>query len=147
MESNRMLASSIRSRCSAAFAAAVACLCLSGAAQNQSASANGMTTDIPGALPGIHLVSPVPDGQWTLPAGDYANTRYSPLSQINTGNVQNLRVVATASTGIPHGHEGQPLVVNGTLYIVTPYPNNLIALDATKPDFPQKWVFRPNPDI
>ncbi len=106
-----------------------------------------MTTDIPGAQPGIHLVSPVPNGQWTQPAGDYANTRYSPLAQINTGNVQNLHVVATASTGIPHGHEGQPLVVNGTLYMVTPYPNNLIALDITKPGFPQKWVFRPNPDI
>lgn len=107
---------------------------------------NGATTDIPGALPGIHLVSPVANGQWTLPAGDYANTRYSPLSQINAKNVQNLKVVATASTGIPHGHEGQPLVVNGTLYIVTPFPNNLIALDITKPGFPQKWVFRPNPD-
>ena len=57
----------------------------------------GMTTDIPGAQPGIHLVSPVPNGQWTQPAGDYANTRYSPLAQINTGNVQNLHVVATAS--------------------------------------------------
>ena len=108
---------------------------------------NGATTDIPGALPGIHLVSPVPDGEWTLPAGDYANTRYSPLAQINTKNVQNLKVVATAATGIAHGHEGQPLVVNGTLYMVTPFPNNLIALDITKPGFPQKWVFRPNPDI
>jgi len=105
------------------------------------------TTDIPGALPGIHLVSPVPNGEWTLPAGDFANTRYSPLSQINTGNVQNLKVVTTASTGIPHGHEGQPLVVNGTLYMVTPFPNNLIALDLTKPGFPQKWVFRPFPDL
>lgn len=109
--------------------------------------ANGATTDIPGALPGIHLVSPVPNGEWTLPAGDYANTRFSPLSQINTKNVQNLKVVATAATGIAHGHEGQPLVVNGTLYMVTPFPNNLIALDITKPGFPQKWVFRPNPDI
>ncbi|HEX4066909.1 MAG TPA: PQQ-dependent dehydrogenase, methanol/ethanol family [Acidobacteriaceae bacterium] len=121
--------------------------CMVAGAQAKDAANNGSTTNIPGALPGIHLVSPVPDGEWTLPAGDYANTRYSPLSQINTSNVQNLKVVATASTGIPHGHEGQPLVVNGTLYIVTPYPNNLIALDITKPGFPQKWIFRPNPDL
>ncbi len=65
------------------------------------------------------------------------------LSKINTQNVQNLHVVATASTGIPHGHEGQPLVVGSTLYIVTPFPNNLIALDLTKPGFPQKWIFQP----
>lgn len=127
---------------------AACCACAVVTAQNKGNNApSGTTNDIPGALPGIHLVSPVPDGQWTLPAGDYANTRYSPLSQINTSNVKNLHVVATYSTGIPHGHEGQPLVVNGTLYIVTPYPNNLIALDITKEGFPQKWIFRPNPDI
>jgi PQQ-dependent dehydrogenase (methanol/ethanol family) len=55
--------------------------------------------------------------------------------------------VGTMSTGIPNGHEGGPLVVGGTLYIVTPYPNNLIALDLTKPGFPQKWIFQPHPDI
>jgi glucose dehydrogenase len=51
------------------------------------AQANGSTNTIPGALPGVHLVSPVAAGQWTMPAGDYANTRYSPLDKINTGNV------------------------------------------------------------
>ena len=121
--------------------------CIWMGAQTRDTASPGGTTDVPGEQPGIHLVSPVPNGDWTLPAGDYANTRFSPLSQINTTNVQNLKVVATASTGIPHGHEGQPLVVNGTLYIVTPFPNNLIALDITKPGFPQKWVFRPNPDL
>ncbi len=110
------------------------------------AQASGSTSDIPGALPGIHLVSPVAAGQWTMPAGDYANTRYSPLDKINTQNVQNLHIAATMSTGIPHGHEGQPLVVNNTLYIVTPFPNNLIAYDITKPGMPQKWIFHPEPD-
>ena len=110
------------------------------------AQANGSTNDIPGALPGVHLVSPVAAGQWTMPAGDYANTRYSPLDKINTQNVQNLHIVATMSTGIPHGHEGQPLVVNNTLYMVTPFPNNLIAYDITKPGMPQKWIFHPEPD-
>src|SRR4051794_26375971 len=89
----------------------------------QSKSGNGMTTNIPGALPNIHLVSPVANGEWTMPAGDYGNTRYSPLDQINTGNVQSLHVVGTTSTGIPHGHEGGPLVVGSTLYMVTPFPN------------------------
>lgn len=103
-------------------------------------------TDIPGSQPGIHLVSPLPTGDWTMPAGDYANTRFSPLSQINTGNVKNLHVVGMMADGIPHGHEGGPLVVNKTLYMVTPYPNYLIALDLTKPGYPMKWKFEPNPD-
>lgn len=115
-----------------------------GMAQNN--SGNGTTNNIPGALPSIHIVSPVADGQWTMPAGDYGNLRYSPLSQINTGNVQNLHVVGTMSTGIPHGHEGGPLVVGSTLYIVTPFPNNLLAYDLTKPGFPLKWEYQPNPD-
>lgn len=113
--------------------------------QNQ--AANGMTTNIPGELPNVHLVAPVADGQWTMPAGDYGNTRYSPLDQINTANVHNLHVVGEVSTGILHGHEGNPLVVGSTLYIVTPYPDKLIALDLTKPGFPAKWTFDPNPDI
>jgi PQQ-dependent dehydrogenase (methanol/ethanol family) len=98
-------------------------------------------------LPGIHLVSPSPNGQWLQPAGDYANTRYSPLAQINTSNVKNLKLVGSMLIGIPHGFEGQPLVVGSTLYMVTPYPNKLIALDLTKPGFPQKWAFDPHPDI
>ena len=116
-------------------------------ASAQSKDGDGMTTNIPGELPSIHLVSPVANGQWTMPAGDYGNTRYSPLSQINTTNVQNLHVVGTVSTGIPHGHEGGPLVVGSTLYMVTPFPNNLIAIDLTKPGLPKKWIFSPNPDI
>lgn len=103
-------------------------------------------TQVEGSLPGIRLVSPLPTGQWTIPAGDYANTRFSPLAQINTSNAKNLHVVGMMATGIPHGHEGGPLVVNNTLYMVTPFPNYLIALDLTKPDYPQKWKFEPNPD-
>jgi len=122
--------------------------CLTGllsfaAAQNKDSQG---TTTVPGQLPSIHLVSPVPDGQWTLPAGDYANTRFSPLDQVNTKNVNNLKIVGTMSTGIPHGHEGQPLVVNGTMYVVTPFPNDLIALDLSKPGFPMKWKYEPRPD-
>jgi lanthanide-dependent methanol dehydrogenase len=124
----------------------VSLVIVSGAFAAAGAQAPGSTSDVPGALPGIHIISPVANGQWTMPAGDYGNTRYSPLNQINASNVQNLHIAATMSTGIPHGHEGGPLVVGKTLYMVTPFPNNLIALDLTQPGFPQKWIFRPNPD-
>src|SRR5207302_10299698 len=62
------------------------------------------------------------DGQWTMPARDYAATRYSPLAQISVANAGRLRPVWTFSTGVLGGHEGQPLVVGHTLYVVTPYP-------------------------
>jgi PQQ-dependent dehydrogenase (methanol/ethanol family) len=127
--------------------AAFAAVCLLAAPLSAQQAPQGTTNNIPGALPGIHIVSPLADGQWTMPAGDYGNTRYSPLNQITSTNVQNLKVVSTYSTGIPHGHEGGPLVVGSTMYIVTPFPNKLIALDLTQPGFPQKWVLDPHPNI
>jgi PQQ-dependent dehydrogenase (methanol/ethanol family) len=83
------------------------------------------------------------DGQWVRPAKDYASTRYSTLNQITNQNVQNLKLSFTFSTGLSRGHEAAPLVVNNTMYIVTPFPNNLYALDLTKPGAPMKWVYQP----
>jgi len=85
------------------------------------------------------------DGQWIRPAKDYASTRYSSLDQINAGNVKNLKLAFTFSTGMTRGHEAAPLVVNNTMYIVTPFPNNLYALDLTKAGAPMKWVYEPSP--
>jgi alcohol dehydrogenase (cytochrome c) len=87
-----------------------------------------------------------PAGQWTRQARDYANTRYSPLTQINKANVARLRVAWTFSDGQMYGHEGAPLVVGDTMYLVTPFPNIAYALDLSKPGAPIKWVFQPNPD-
>ncbi|MCC6142676.1 MAG: PQQ-binding-like beta-propeller repeat protein [Candidatus Hydrogenedentes bacterium] len=94
----------------------------------------------------IRLVSELPNGEWHLPAGDYANTRYSPLTAINTDNVKDLKMAWTVSTGVPRGHERQPLVVNGILYIVTPFPNNLIAIDLTNPGGKFFFKYAPYPD-
>jgi lanthanide-dependent methanol dehydrogenase len=85
------------------------------------------------------------DGQWTRPAKDYASTRFSTLDQINPSNVKNLKLAFTFSTGMTRGHEAAPLVVNNTMYIVTPFPNSLYALDLTKPGAPMKWVYQPLP--
>jgi PQQ-dependent dehydrogenase (methanol/ethanol family) len=104
------------------------------------------TVAVPGSRPNVHLVSPVSSGEWNMPAGDYGNLRYSTLDTIKTTNVMNLHVVTTFSTGIPHGHEGQPLVFGNTMYVVTPFPNNLIAVDLTKPGGALKWIYEPHPD-
>jgi PQQ-dependent dehydrogenase (methanol/ethanol family) len=85
------------------------------------------------------------DGQWTMPAKNYASTRFSTLRDINTETVKNLKLAWTFSTGLTRGHEAAPLVVNSTMYIVTPWPNILYALDLTKPGAPVKWSYKPKP--
>lgn len=60
---------------------------------------------------------------------DYANTRYSALDQIDAGNVGRLKVAWTFSTGVLRGHEGAPIVVGHVLYVHTPFPNAVYALD------------------
>src|SRR6476660_8514513 len=70
----------------------------------------------------IAVAPPTEDaGEWRYPARDYASSRYSPLAQITPGNAKNLHVSWTFSTGVLRGHEGQPLVVDKTMYLVTPF--------------------------
>jgi PQQ-dependent dehydrogenase (methanol/ethanol family) len=67
--------------------------------------------------------------QWVMPTGDYANHRYSTLNQITKDNVKNLRPVWTFSTGVLRGHEGAPLVIGDVMYVHSPFPNYVYALD------------------
>ncbi|HTD11421.1 MAG TPA: PQQ-dependent dehydrogenase, methanol/ethanol family [Steroidobacteraceae bacterium] len=83
------------------------------------------------------------DGQWQTPAKDYAATRYSRLADITSRNATGLHPVWTFSTGVLAGHEGQPLVVGDTMYVVTPWPNVLYAFDLTKEGYPLRWKYRP----
>jgi PQQ-dependent dehydrogenase (methanol/ethanol family) len=85
------------------------------------------------------------DGQWTMPARNYASTRYSGLADIDRTNVGRLSVAFTFSTGIARGHEAAPLVVGSTMYLVTPFPNYLYALDLARPGAPLKWTYKPKP--
>jgi lanthanide-dependent methanol dehydrogenase len=86
--------------------------------------------------------------QWAIQTGDYANTRYSTLDQINKDNVKDLRVAWTFSTGVLRGHEGSPLVIGNIMYVHTPFPNNVFALDLAN-DGKILWRYEPkqNPDV
>jgi glucose dehydrogenase len=75
-----------------------------------------------------------------MPGKDYASTRFSGLKQITPANVSRLQVAFTFSTGTTEGFEAPPLVVDNTMYVVTPWPNNVFALDLTKPGAPAKWT-------
>ncbi len=68
-------------------------------------------------------------GNWASQAGNEYNQRYSALDQINAGNVNKLQVAWTFSTGVLRGHEGSPLVIGDMMYIHSPFPNNVYAVD------------------
>ncbi len=78
---------------------------------------------------------------WAAQAGDYANHRYSELKQVNAGNVKNLQVAWTVSTGVLRGHEGSPLVIGDTMFIHSPFPNKVIAINLKDQSF--KWKYEP----
>jgi PQQ-dependent dehydrogenase (methanol/ethanol family) len=82
---------------------------------------------------------------WVMPAGDYANTRYSKLKQITAANVGKLQVAWTFSTGVLRGHEGGPLVIGNMMYVHTPFPNKVYALDLSK-DNQIVWKYEPKQD-
>lgn len=81
---------------------------------------------------------------WAMPTGDYANTRYSKLSDITAANVGSLKVAWTFSTGVLRGHEGNPLVIGDMMYVHTPFPNNVYALNLN--DGTIVWRYEPKQD-
>ena len=83
--------------------------------------------------------------QWVMPLGNYSSTRYSTLNQINRDNVKNMRVAWSFSTGVLRGHEGGPLVIGNMMYVHTPFPNKVYALDLSK-NGTIAWSYEPRQD-
>ena len=84
--------------------------------------------------------------QYVLPTGNYANTRYSELKQINADNVHKIAPVWTFSTGVLRGHEGAPLVIGDVMYVHAPFPNTVFALDLNN-DGKILWKYEPEQDF
>src|SRR5438093_993067 len=91
--------------------------------------------------------SPVDD--WPCYGHDAGGMRYSPLNQINRENVSQLKVAWVFHTGdISDGSGGRkrsgfettPILVDGTLYLTTPF-NRVIALDPETGT--QRWAYDP----
>src|SRR3970040_1019778 len=86
------------------------------------------------------------NNQWVLQRQHYAAQGYSTLNQITTENVKNLKVAWSFSLGTLQGQEGGPLVVGSTMYVHSSFPNNVYALDLTKPGAPIIWSYHPKQD-
>jgi quinoprotein glucose dehydrogenase len=91
--------------------------------------------------------------EWTYYGHDAGGMRYSPLAQINRGNVAQLKVAWTFHTGdISDGHgdrkrsgfESTPLLVDGKLYLTTPF-NRVIALNPETGE--QRWAYDPKIEL
>ena len=129
--------------------AVTTCAVIEGCNKNPATPASGVVQSAPlpdanHALPPA-AAAPADDGNWTMPSKNYAATRFSDLNQITPANVSKLGLAFTFSTATTHGYEAPPLVVNGTMYLITPFPNYVYALDLTKEGAPTKWVFKPKP--
>jgi len=82
---------------------------------------------------------------FAMPRLNQSATAYSPLKQINTGNVGKLQAAWTFSTGVLRGHEGAPLVIGDVMYFSTPFPNIVYALDLNH-DGKIIWKYEPKQD-
>jgi quinoprotein glucose dehydrogenase len=92
----------------------------------------GKTTDS-GTIPSSPRSSGKPHKKngrdWPVYGGTAENNHYSPLSQINRGNVQQLKVAWSFDTEEPGGLQSSPIVVEGVLYGLTP-TQKVFALNA-----------------
>ena len=86
------------------------------------------------------------DGRWVMPGKNVQGHRYSGLTEITPDNAKNLKVAWTFSLGVLKGQEAAPIVADNTMFVVSPYPNILYALDLTKPGAALKWKYEPKPD-
>ena len=98
-----------------------------------------------GPVPNLVFSQPASEGDashWVMPNANYAGWNYSPLDQINVDNVENLVMAWTMQLGVQDSFEASPLVIGDTMYLVTPKPNHVYALDLTRQGA-IKWEFRP----
>jgi quinoprotein glucose dehydrogenase len=118
-----------------------------GATAGQAAGAAAAATTLAAPVAGER--SAAPDVDWPFRGGDAGASQYSPLADIDTGNVVRLNLSWAWSTGekpLPeHGvspgmFETTPLMIDGTLYLTTPY-NRVVALDPATGR--ERWAYDP----
>jgi len=76
-----------------------------------------------------------------MPNITYSGQNYSLLDQVTLDNVNDLQVEWTFQLGVSDEAQAPPLVVGDTMYVVTPKPNRIYALDI-KEQGAIKWEFR-----
>lgn len=94
-------------------------------------------------MPGSAQSGAPKNGEWPTYGGDLANTRYSPLDQINASNFNKLQVAWRFSTSnlgprVETSIESTPLMVKGVLYSTGGTRRAVVAIDAATGE--QLWM-------
>src|SRR5437016_8535271 len=98
---------------------------------------------------GLLLAAMLAATDWAFYGGDQGGMKYSPLDQVNRGNVAKLEVAWQWKTGekrleeyktFPGIYETTPVMAACTLYLSTPY-NRVIALDPETGR--ERWSYDP----
>jgi len=71
---------------------------------------------------------------------------FSRLDEITVENAGRLVPAWSFRTGTPGAHATAPLIAGDTLFVLTPFPHTLFALDLTRPGAAVKWRYMPPPD-
>lgn len=112
------------------IAASLAGIAFAGEIQNQATtSGKPMSSKLVPVSQDMLNASNADKSHWLHPNGNYAQTRYYPADQINSGNVSKLRPAFVFQTAVMESMETAPLVVNGIMFLTTSY-NHVYAIDA-----------------
>ena len=80
---------------------------------------------------------------WPVYGGDMGNTRYSSAAQVNTGNVNKLKVEWALQLGTTRSQESTPILVGDTLYVTSSFgPKNVFAVNAKTGEV--RWTYSPD---
>lgn len=86
----------------------------------------------------------LPDVEWPNPGGDAGKTHFSPLADINPGNVARLGLAWSYDLGTSRVQEATPVIVGGVLY-TSGNLGRVYALDAVTGR--ELWTFIPDVDM
>jgi PQQ-dependent dehydrogenase (methanol/ethanol family) len=115
-------------RASALLLSAGAFACVRGEAARRNETGASSAVDVAGAEKARD--SAIRDPRlWPEYGRDFTNQRWSPLNQITTGNVGQLKLAWVQHSGIPQPSETNPIVIDGVMYFTTAL-NHVVAVDA-----------------
>jgi quinoprotein glucose dehydrogenase len=111
----------------------------------RSAVADGAQPAPGGERQPADVLAAVPDTEWRHYANDQANTRYSPLEQINAQNFNDLEVAwrfrpEALGSRREYQFEATPLLVKGRLFLTAGARRDCVALDAATAEL--LWMHR-----
>ncbi len=94
-----------------------------------------------GAIASVALAAQAQN--WPVYGGDTGNTRFSQATQINTGNVNKLKVAWALQLGSNRSQESTPILVGDSLIVTSSFgPKNVFAVNAKTGEV--RWQYSPD---